>query len=246
MTPESKTRGPFAAIVCAAGSSNRMGGNVRKPYLTLRGKPILSWTLAALARLPQLEQIVLVTRPDDRTIALECAGFADLPGRVRVDTVDGGARRQDSVFNGLKATRADAELILIHDAARPFPQQDALVQVCDRASETGGAILACRVIDTIKKERPGNSANAVIETTISREGLWRAQTPQVFRRELILECFERIAREAPEKEFTDDASICEHFNHAVALVESNSSNIKVTQPEDIAIAEAFLNSGLVS
>ncbi|MEI6233831.1 MAG: 2-C-methyl-D-erythritol 4-phosphate cytidylyltransferase [Planctomycetota bacterium] len=244
MTTEPKMRGPYAAIVCAAGSSSRMGGNVRKPYLTLRGKPILSWTLAALARLPQLEQIVLVTRPDDRAMALECADLADLPARVRVDTADGGARRQDSVFNGLKATRSDAELVLIHDAARPFPQQEALALVCERAAEMGGAILACRVRDTIKRERTG--ADTVIETTVPRAGLWQAQTPQVFRRALILDCFERIAREAGSVEFTDDASICEHFNHAVALVESSSSNFKVTQPEDLPIAESFLNSGLVS
>ena len=131
------------------GPSTRMGGNVRKPYLELRGKPILAWTLAALARVPQLRQIVLVTRPDDRDIALDAARQAQLPQRVQVDTADGGARRQDSVFNGLKATRADAELILIHDAARPFPQEDALKLVCTRAAEVGGAILACRVRDTI-------------------------------------------------------------------------------------------------
>ena len=164
MTPLKKIPGPFSAIVCAAGSSSRMGGKVRKPYLSLRGKPILAWTLAALARLPQLEQIVLVTRPDDRAMALAAAAKAKLPRRVRLDTADGGARRQDSVFNGLKATRPDAKLVLIHDAARPFPSKGALVQVCARATKVGAAILACRVRDTIKKERSGN--DALIETTL--------------------------------------------------------------------------------
>ena len=220
-----------------------MGGNVRKPYLTLRGKPILSWTLAALARIPQVRQIVLVTRPDDREMALDAARQADLPQRVTVDTADGGARRQDSVFNGLKATRPDAQLVLIHDAARPFPQHQALVDVCAKAADVGAAILACRVRDTIKKERP--SEPATIETTVPRAGLWQAQTPQVFQRQLILDCFEKLTREASELEVTDDASICEYFQQAVALVESSSSNFKVTQPEDIAIAEAFLSCGLV-
>jgi 2-C-methyl-D-erythritol 4-phosphate cytidylyltransferase len=243
MNTESKLSGPFSAIVCAAGSSTRMGGNVRKPYLSLRGKPILSWTLAALARIPQVQQIVLVTRPDDRDMALDAAAQADLPQRVTVDTADGGARRQDSVFNGLKATRTDAQLVLIHDAARPFPQHKALVEVCAKAAEIGAAILACRVRDTIKRERPGSSA--VIDTTVPRAGLWQAQTPQVFQRQLILDCFEKLAREAPELDVTDDASICEFFQQPVALVESSTSNFKVTQPEDIAIAEAFLSCGLV-
>lgn len=243
MKTKQTSSGPYAAIVCAAGSSSRMGGHVRKPYLSLRGKPILAWTLAALARLPQLKQIVLVTRPDDRAMALDCARRAELPRRVKVDTADGGARRQDSVFNGLKATRPDAELVLIHDAARPFPQKKALIDVCAKAAEMGGAILACRVRDTIKKERA--TAPAVIETTVPRVGLWQAQTPQVFRRALILDCFEKLARASSEIEMTDDASICEHFKHAVALVESSSSNFKVTQPEDLAIAEAFLSSGIV-
>ncbi len=243
MTPPKKIPGPFSAIVCAAGSSSRMGGKVRKPYLSLRGKPILAWTLAALARLPQLEQIVLVTRPDDRAMALAAAAKAKLPRRVRLDTADGGARRQDSVFNGLKATRPDAKLVLIHDAARPFPSKGALVQVCARATEVGAAILACRVRDTIKKERSGN--DALIETTVPRAGLWQAQTPQVFRRGLILDCFEKLALTAPDIEMTDDAAICEFFQHDVALVESSASNFKVTQPEDLDIAEAFLKSGLV-
>ena len=220
-----------------------MGGAVRKPYLSLRGKPVLSWTLAALARIPQLQQIVLVTRPDDRAMALDAAAQADLPQRVKIDAADGGARRQDSVYNGLKATRADAQLILIHDAARPFPGRRALVEVCEKAATTGAAILACRVRDTIKRERSAQSA--LIETTVPRADLWHAQTPQVFRRQLILDCFDRLAGEAPELDVTDDASICEYFRQEVALVESSTSNFKVTQPEDIAIAEAFLSCGLV-
>lgn len=243
--------GPFSAVICAAGSSTRMGGKVKKPYLSLRGKPILSWTLAALARLPQLAEIVLVTRPEDRAMALAAAARAKLPRRVKIVTADGGARRQDSVFNGLKSTRPDAQLVLIHDAARPFPAKSALQAVCRRAAEMGGAILACRVRDTIKRERaasPKNgdaSASPMIDATVPRAGLWQAQTPQVFQRKIILDSFEKLAREAADKEMTDDASICELFNIPVALVESSATNFKVTLPEDLAIAEAFLKQGLV-
>src|SRR6185295_3801653 len=97
--------GIYSAVVCAAGASTRIGGAVRKPYLSLCGKPILAWTLAALARLPKLQEIVLVTRLDDSPMALQAAAKARLPKRVKIITADGGARRQDSVFNGLKATR---------------------------------------------------------------------------------------------------------------------------------------------
>ncbi len=186
-----KVSGPFSAIVCAAGSSTRMGGKVRKPYLTLRGKPILAWTLSALARLQPLTQIVLVTRPDDRAMALDCAAQAKLPKRVRIDTADGGARRQDSVFNGLKATSPDAQLVLIHDAARPFPGKIAMSDACARAIKMGGAILACRVRDTIKKERAADKkdSGSIIETTVPRAGLWQAQTPADFSTRINFEMF---------------------------------------------------------
>ena len=226
-----------SAIVVAAGSSSRMGGKVRKPYLKLKGRPILSWTLGALGRIPQLRQIVLVTRPEDRRRAANAAKLAKLPKYVRLDFADGGARRQDSVFNGLNATAADADLVLIHDAARPFPAQDAMLHACVSALGGGAAILACRVKDTVKRAVAGSIA---IEETVPRDGLWLAQTPQVFQRTLILDLFQRIAKKPPAKEFTDDASICEYFNMAVALIESSDRNIKVTRPEDIEIAEAFL------
>ncbi len=251
MNSKSRAQQPTcAAIVVAAGSSSRMGGKVRKPYLTLRGKPILAWTLGALARVKNLRQIVLVTRPDDRPKALAAAKLARLPRRVKLDCADGGARRQDSVLNGLNATRADAELVLIHDAARPFPPQKAIEAACAQAAADGAAILACRVKDTVKREgvslpSGAGTAHPRIEMTIPRAGLWLAQTPQVFRRALILKLFARLNASAPDLEVTDDASICEHFQHPVALIESSETNFKVTRPEDLQIAEAYLKLRLV-
>lgn len=237
----------YSAIVCAAGSSSRMGGKVRKPYLKLRGKPILSWTLAALAKVKGLAEIVLVTRPEDRPMALRCAKLAKLPKRIAIVCADGGARRQDSVFQGLKATRADAQLVLIHDAARPFAKREIMERGCAVALECGASILAIRVKDTVKKEKDQEkgATDARIETTVPRAGLWLAQTPQTFRRELILGLFERLNTKMPEREVTDDASICELFGKPVALVESSETNFKVTRPEDLAIAEAFLKAGIV-
>lgn len=235
----------YSAIVCAAGSSSRMGGKVRKPYLQLRGKPILSWTLAALGRVKGLAEIVLVTRPEDRPMALRCAKLAKLPKRIALVCADGGARRQDSVCNGLKATRADAQLVLIHDAARPFAKKEIMDLGCATALECGASILAIRVKDTVKKENSKAGRSINIETTVPRAGLWLAQTPQTFRRELILKLFERLFKEMPDREVTDDASICELFGKPVALVESSETNFKVTRPEDLKIAEAFLKAGIV-
>jgi 2-C-methyl-D-erythritol 4-phosphate cytidylyltransferase len=232
----------YSAVVCAAGSSARMGGKVRKPYLLLRGKPILAWTLEALSRVKGLAEIVLVTRPDDRPLAEKIAKQATLPRRIKLVFADGGARRQDSVFNGLRATRADAALVLIHDAARPFAKKEIMEAGCAAALDAGGSILAVRVKDTVKRERAKAGAPVLIETTVPRGALWLAQTPQTFRRALILKLFERLYREMPEQEVTDDASICELFGQRVALVESSETNFKVTRPEDLSIAEALLKS----
>jgi len=239
-----------AAVIVAAGSSSRMGGKVRKPYLKLRGKPILAWTLASLGRVSGLRQIVLVTRPEDRRRAQGVVRQARLPKRVTVTFADGGARRQDSVYNGLSATNADADVVLIHDAARPFARRETMEAACGEALRVGGAILACRVKDTVKREAAPLRANdgeqpPRIETTVPRVGLWLAQTPQIFRRALILELFEKLNAQSPAPEVTDDASICEILGQPVVLVDSSETNFKVTRPEDLAIAEAYIRAKLV-
>lgn len=240
-----------SVIIVAAGSSSRMGGKVRKPYLKLRGKPILTWTVAALSKLGGVKQIVLVTRPEDRKRAAAAAKLAKIPKAVRLDFADGGARRQDSVFNGLNVTLPEADLVLIQDAARPFPKKETMERGCDAAMNLGASILACRVKDTVKKEAAADAPfvtrhpSPVTLETVPRAGLWLAQTPQIFKRMLILELFAKLMGEFPDKEVTDDASVCELFGHPVALVESSETNFKVTRPEDLAIAEAFLKLGLV-
>lgn len=230
-----------SAVVVAAGSSTRMGGRTRKPYLKLRGRPILSWTLAALGRVPAVREIVLVTRPDDRDRAIQAVKLAKLPKRVQVTFADGGARRQDSVGNGIRAASERSGVVMIHDAARPFPPQDAMKTALVEALACGAAILAIPVRDTVKRQR---GKNARIERTVPREGLWLAQTPQVLRRAEAVKLFARLAK-SPRAEVTDDASVFERFGKPVALVESSTMNLKVTRPEDLPIAEALLRQGLV-
>jgi 2-C-methyl-D-erythritol 4-phosphate cytidylyltransferase len=235
---------PCAAVIVAAGSSSRMGGKVRKPYLKLRGRPILSWTVQRLGRTPNLRQIVLVTRPEDRARAARAARQARLPKTVELAFAAGGARRQDSVFNGLRATTPAAEVVLVHDAARPFPPPEAVCAAVAAAARAGGAILAIPVRDTVKRQRPVEGEPR-IEQTVPRAHLWQAQTPQVFRRALLLELFEKLARTAPDVEVTDDAAVCERFGHAVVLIEASLTNLKITRPEDLPVAEALLKQGLV-
>jgi 2-C-methyl-D-erythritol 4-phosphate cytidylyltransferase len=242
--PDAKKPRSAAAVLVAAGSSTRIGGSVRKPYLELRGRAILTWAVESLAQLDFLDQLVLVTRPDDRQRAMDAARAAKIPARLKLTSADGGKRRQDSVFNGLKAVDAHCEVVLIHDAARPFPPKQAMEQACERAMEIGGAILASRAKDTVKREASATKCppgEALIETTVPRKDLWLAHTPQVFQRELILGLYERLTREAPSHDVTDDASVCELFGQAVALIPSSETNMKVTSPEDLLIAESFLN-----
>jgi 2-C-methyl-D-erythritol 4-phosphate cytidylyltransferase len=194
---------PSAAVIVAAGSSSRMGGKVRKPFLTLRGRPILSWTLERIAQVPGLRQIVVVTRPEDRARARRAAARARLPKHLALAFAAGGVRRQDSIFNGQRATAPDAEVVLIHDAARPFPPVAAMSAAVAAAARQGGAILAIPVRDTVKRQRAGDGEPLIAET-VSRAGLWQAQTPQVFRRTLVLELFAKLARTAPDVEVTDE------------------------------------------
>ena len=173
-----------AAVIVAAGVSRRMGGRKRKPYLELRGKPILAWTAARLAKLDGVEQLVVVTRSEDRGQARRAIRQARLPRRIGVTYVEGGARRQDSVLNGIRAASPETEIVLIHDAARPFPPLEAMRAAVDAARRQGGAILAVPVRDTIKRQQEGDR-EAIVGATVPRAGLWQAQTPQVFRRALI-------------------------------------------------------------
>lgn len=243
-TPRARATCRCAVIVLAAGVSKRMGGRTRKPYLKLRGKPILTWTTARFAGLPGLEQVVVVTRPEDRAQAQRAVRQARLPRSIRVVYAEGGARRQDSVLNGIRASDARMDVVLIHDAARPFPPLASMRAAVDAAARQGAAILAVPVRDTIKRQVVAGG-DPVIETTVPRAGLWQAQTPQVFRRALIRDLLEMLAHTTPDLEVTDDAGVCERFNHPVVLIESSAINLKITRPEDIPIAEALLKQKLV-
>ena len=218
-------------IIPAAGRGRRMGGEVPKQYLPLAGRPLLWHTLAALERSPLVEALILAVRPEDQAYAATLA--ADFP-RVR-SLVAGGEERADSVRAALAATTPADELILVHDAVRPFVSPALLERVVEATSQRGAAVPALPVRETIKVVEAGQ----VIETP-PRSRLWAAQTPQGFRRSLLLEAFGRPSAGGLA---TDEAMLVEQLGYPVQVVAGEAANLKVTTPEDLDWAEWWLTKG---
>ncbi len=221
----------LGAIIVAAGESRRMG-NVDKIFTTLFGLPLITHTVDAFERCPLVRDIVLVLSPHnlDRGQALA----EDRGWRKVVSVCQGGERRQDSVRLGLERLPDGRNpWIVIHDGARPCFDPDILERGLDAAQETGAAVAAVPCKDTIKIV----SSSHLVESTPPRDTLWMVQTPQVFRYDLLLQ-----AHRTCEKTVTDDASMVESLGHKVKVFMGSYSNIKVTTPEDLAVAETFLRA----
>jgi len=217
-----------AAVVVAAGRGERFG-LAGKALVPLAGKPMLAWTLDALEAAATVREVVVVAGAHTRTeitALLEVGGWAK-----RAVVVDGGPRRQDSVAAGLHVTSTDVDVVLVHDAARPLVTAAQFDVCAAQAAERGAAILAAPVSDTLKRV-----AGGVIAGTVSREGLWAAQTPQGFLRTALLEALDSVGDET----VTDEAALFESLGRPVAIVPSDGANLKVTFPGDIALAEALL------
>ncbi len=221
------------AIVPAAGMGKRMGAEINKQYLLLAGKPILAHTLRVFEDAPFVDDVYVVVPeaeiPYCREHVVECYGFA----KVR-RVVAGGAERQHSVMNGLKAVSdaGDDDVVLIHDGVRPFVTPQILKHAVDTARERDGALVAVPVKDTVKVVADGK-----VTATPMRETLWLAQTPQAFRYSVIMAAHE-IA-EAERYLGTDDASLVEWLGKEVHIVIGDYRNIKITTPEDLVLAEAL-------
>ena len=218
------------AVVPAAGFGRRMQTECPKQYLSIGNQTILEHSVHALLAHPRVKHVVIAISPGD-------SRFAQLPlaNHPRITVVDGGEERADSVLAGLKAA-GDAQWVLVHDAARPCLHQDDLARLLalSETSRTGG-ILAAPVRDTMKRAEPGKNA---IAHTVDRNGLWHALTPQFFPRELLHDCLTRALNEGAT--ITDEASALEYCGFHPQLVEGRADNIKVTRPEDLALAEFYL------
>jgi 2-C-methyl-D-erythritol 4-phosphate cytidylyltransferase len=220
------------AIIAAAGQGRRLGGKRAKQFLELAGIPVIIHTLCRFEQCASIDEIVVVLPPADTSGFLALAGRHGLRKLSRV--VTGGETRAESIFRGLQSVRAQtANVIAVHDGVRPLVTPEEIAGVVEAADRDGASILVAPVIETIKEVHDGQVAR-----TLERRTLRRALTPQCFRYALLQRAYEE-ARSLGEGA-TDDSLLLEHLGVRVTIVEGNARNIKITQPEDIALAEILL------
>lgn len=221
-----------AVIVVAAGKGERFGGGEKKTFAKIDGQPMFLKTVQHFINRDDVAQTILVIAPEDEEMVKQKFG-ANL-GFMGIKLIVGGDERPDSVSKGLEAVAEDVELVAVHDAARPCVSEKMIDDVFAEAGKSGAAILAAPLRGTIKKA----AESGVVEETVSREGLWEAQTPQVFKKQVLLDAYAR--RGEAEGPITDDAQLVELTGHPVALVESDFTNIKVTTRGDQSLANAIV------
>jgi 2-C-methyl-D-erythritol 4-phosphate cytidylyltransferase len=220
----------YQVILPAAGQGKRMGAGKNKLLLKLNDIPVLIHTLQVFEQDEACSGVILAIHPQDEVEFQASLTKYQISKVIRL--VPGGKERQDSIFNALKSVENDG-IILVHDAARPFIQEQHIHRLTEMAAETGAAILGVPAKDTIKKVQ-----NGVVVETVERSSLWAVQTPQAFRISLLLDAYHK----AEKDHFlgTDDASLVERLQYPIAMVEGDYDNIKLTTPEDLFFAEAIL------
>jgi 2-C-methyl-D-erythritol 4-phosphate cytidylyltransferase len=222
-----------SAIIVAAGQGTRMGAHVDKLWLEVAGRPVIAHTWARFNAARNIDEIILVVRDGMQPRFTELARQFHFQKKFQL--VPGGKERQDSVGNGLAAVSADAEMVVIQDAARPCTTEELIAATLQAARETGAAVAAQPVTDTLKETADGQ----LISHTVDRSKLWAVQTPQTFRVEVI----RRALAAAREKNLnlTDDTAACELISQPVRLVKSATPNPKVTVPADLPFIAALLS-----
>lgn len=228
------------AVVLAAGQGRRLGGDTPKTYLPIAGRPLVLRTLDRIFSAASVEEVILVVAADQ---IARCAQMlrSDPALRERPWLLQsGGATRQQSARCGLGRIGAQADIVVIHDGARPFVTAGLIDRCVEAAVEKQAVVVGLPVRDTIKVVAP----DGWIQSTPERSALWEIQTPQVFERELIVSAHQRAEREGVE--VTDDATIVERTGTPVYVLEGERTNFKITQAEDVWLAETLLRGGRVS
>lgn len=224
-----------AVIVPAAGQSSRFGGIEKKTFLSLDGRPVWQRACELFWTRDDVSKVYLVIAPDDRD------GFRSRFGGViafaNAEVVDGGAERWASVGNALARVPESVEFVAVHDAVRPLGPERLVSAVFAAAREHGAAMPAVPVADTLKRVDP--TTNRIVGT-VPRAGLWQAQTPQVFRRDWLVEAYARRAELGSD--ITDDAQLVEALGHSVVVVPGSPSNFKITTRDDFELAELILRA----
>ena len=217
------------AILLCGGAGRRLGLDVEKPLVPLTGRPLFAWSLEALERCEAVAGIVVVGPPGKRDEMLTTCGI----GAVKVLAwVDGGRERRDSVANGLKALAPEYDPVVVHDCARVLVTPGLIARVVADAMASGASIAAIPLEDTLKR-----GTLQRIDTTVPRAGLWRAQTPQAFRRDWLEEAHAKMRGTA-----TDDSMMVEACGHPVRITEGDSLNFKITTQRDLSLAAAWLSA----
>lgn len=225
------------AIIVAAGKGERLGTLLPKPFLPLAGTPLFIHTVRSVARSTLVKKIVVVIAPEREALCADLLAMHG-PSGPSVALVHGGPERQDSVRLGLAALDADCEVVVIHDAARPFIAPEIIDRSVAVAAECGGALVAVPARDTLKRV----DKNGLVVETVPRQDLWLAQTPQTFRVPLIRAAHTRALTEGVVA--TDDAALVEWAGGKVQVVLGDARNFKITTPEDLRLAEVMLQKGL--
>lgn len=225
-----------AVVIAAGGSGTRLGGPLPKQFLTIDGEPILATTVRLFANHPAVDRVVVaapaahLARTRRILRPLTSSGPArDRAGRLpggTVAVVEGGGERQDSVWRALQAIPEAAEIVLVHDAVRPFATRALIDAILTAATETGAALCALPIADTVKRVTAG-----LVTETLDRRGLWAVQTPQGFRAALLREAHDKARREGVVG--TDDAALVERLGQPVRVVAGLAANVKITTPEDL-------------
>lgn len=229
MFNKKKNKHNVCAIVLAAGSGSRMNSQIKKQFIDINGKPLIYYSLIAIASSPSVGEIILVTSEED---IITMQNIVKNFGISKVSSiVPGGETRQQSVYNGLLEIPDTYEFVLVHDGARPFIEIDDIENVIEDAHTYGAATLGVMVKDTIKRI----DSDGFSKETLNRAELTAIQTPQVIKKDLFLKGYENTK----DGIFTDDTSIVENIGVNVKVTIGNYSNIKITTPEDLIYLEGF-------
>jgi 2-C-methyl-D-erythritol 4-phosphate cytidylyltransferase len=219
------------AIIPAAGRGKRIGASVPKQFLEIQGKPLLHHTLTVFASCKLIDYVVLVMpQADVDEMGEDWLNKYDIVREVVV----GGEQRQDSVYNGFNSLEEGTDIVVVHDGVRPFTTPQMITATVEAAQQHGAAITAIPVSDTVKQ-----AADGFVKQTVSRDGLWRVQTPQAFQYGLLQQAFKKAKKDSYYG--TDEGSLIEYLGERVRIVPGSELNIKITRKEDLVLGESLLS-----
>ena len=220
------------AIIPAAGRGKRIGASVPKQFLEIQGRPLLHHTLMVFASCKLIDYVVLVMpRADVDEMGEDWLNKYEIVRKVVV----GGEQRQDSVYNGFSSLEEGTDIVVVHDGVRPFTTPQMIIATVEAAQQHGAAITAIPVSDTVKQ-----AVDGFVKQTVSRDGLWRVQTPQAFQCGSLQQAFKKAKKDSYYG--TDEGSLVEYLGERVKIVPGSELNIKITRKEDLVLGESLLST----